>query len=50
MVCIFANPTILPLVIMAGFHQGGNPSVAAPFGAACQSIAFAYKGVDKNHW
>ena len=50
LVCIFANPDQLScLVIMAGFHQGGIPSVAAPFGAACQSIAFAYQESRKEN-
>jgi uncharacterized protein (DUF169 family) len=50
LVCIFAGPDQLScLVIMAGFHRGGIPSVAAPFGAACQSIVFAYQESRKEN-
>ena len=42
LVCVFANPDqISALVCMSGYYRGNIISVASPFGAACQSIAFA---------
>ncbi|MCL2766470.1 MAG: DUF169 domain-containing protein [Peptococcaceae bacterium] len=41
-VFLFANPDqISALVCMSGYYRGSIVSVTSPFGAACQSIAFA---------
>ena len=37
------------LVIMADYHRGTNKSIAAPFGAACQSILFGYAEAKKEN-
>lgn len=46
LVCIFANPDQLSvLVTHAGFSRGEAINVLAPFGAACHSIAYAYREI-----
>lgn len=43
-ISIFANPDQLSaLVTMAGFNRGDAISTIVPFGAACHSIAYAYR-------
>ena len=46
----FANADQLSaLVIMTDYNRGTNQSVAAPFGAACQSILFGYAEAKKEN-
>jgi len=46
LVLVFANPDQLSaLLIMAGYLRGTAINVIAPFGAACQSIAWAYQQI-----
>ena len=50
LICIFANPDQLSaLVTMVGFYNGLGLNVIAPFGAACQSILFAYQEIGKEN-
>lgn len=50
LVIFFANGDQLSaLVVMADFNRGTNQSVAAPFGAACQSILFGYAEAKKEN-
>ena len=50
LVYMFANADQLSaLVCMASFHRGGIPSVESPFGAACNSIVFAYHQIGKEY-
>jgi len=49
LIVFFANPDQLSaLVIMAGFNTGETINAIAPFGAACQSIVFAYGELKKE--
>ena len=48
-VYIFADPDqISALVILLGSHTGRAVNTIAPFGSACQSIAYAQKETDSN--
>ncbi len=50
LVVFFVNADQLSaLVIMADYKRGTNESVAAPFGAACQSILFGYAEAKKEN-
>jgi hypothetical protein len=50
LIVFFANADQLSaLVVMADFNRGTNQSVTAPFGAACQSILFAYAEAKKEN-
>jgi len=50
LIVFFANADQLSaLVIMADYHRGTNKSIAAPFGAACQSILFGYAEAKKEN-
>jgi len=50
LVHIFANPDQLSaLVIMSGYSRGEWLNAIAPFGAACQSIVFAYHEMKKEY-
>ncbi len=49
LIVFFANADQLSaLVVMADFTKGTNQSVAAPFGAACQSLLFGYAEAKKE--
>ena len=49
LVVVFANPDqISALVIITNFYRGDMLSVIAPFGAACQSICYAYNEAKKE--
>ena len=50
LIVFFANADQLSaLVVMADYNRGSNQSVAAPFGAACQSILFGYAEAKKEN-
>jgi hypothetical protein len=50
LIVFFANADQLSaIVIMADYHRGTNQSIAAPFGAACQSILFGYAEAKKEN-
>jgi hypothetical protein len=50
LIVFFANADQLSaLVIMADYHRGTNQNIAAPFGAACQSILFGYAEAKKEN-
>ena len=49
-VFLLVNPDQLSaLVTLAGFDSGALETTTAPWGAACQSIAFAYAEGDRQH-
>jgi uncharacterized protein (DUF169 family) len=49
LIVFFVNPDQLSaLVVLADYNRGTNQSIAAPFGAACQSILFGYTEADKE--
>ena len=50
LIVFFANGDQLSaLVIMADYHRGTNKSIAAPFGAACQSILFGFAEANEKN-
>ncbi|WP_430810944.1 MULTISPECIES: DUF169 domain-containing protein [unclassified Carboxylicivirga] len=50
LIVFFANADQLSaLVVMADYNRGSNQSVAAPFGAACQSILYGYAEAKKEN-
>ena len=50
LIIFFTNADQLSaLVVMADYNRGTNQSVTAPFGAACQSILFAYSEAKKEN-
>ena len=50
LIVFFVNADQLSaMVIMADYNRGNNQSVAAPFGAACQSILFGYAEAKKEN-
>lgn len=49
LVIFFANGDQLSaLVVLADYNRGANAAAVAPFGAACQSILFAYTEAEKE--
>jgi hypothetical protein len=49
LVLFFADPDQLSaLIILSGFSRGRSLNAIAPFGAACQSILFAYQEIGKE--
>lgn len=49
LVCLFVNPDQLSaLITLTGFQRGTRINVIVPFGAACQSILFAYQEAKKE--
>jgi uncharacterized protein (DUF169 family) len=50
LVMMFVNPDQLSaLVTLAGFRRGAINATTAPWGAACQSIMFAYAEAENEH-
>jgi uncharacterized protein (DUF169 family) len=50
LIVFFTNADQLSaLVVMMDYNRGTNESVAAPFGAACQSILYGYAEAKKKH-
>lgn len=50
LVLMFVNPDQLSaLVTLAGFRRGGFGNTVSPWGAACQSILFAYKEAESGN-
>ena len=50
LITFFVNADQLSaLVVMADYNRGTNQSITAPFGAACQSILFAYAEAKKEN-
>ena len=49
LICFFVNPDqISALITLVGFQRGTGINVIAPFGAACQSILYAYQEAKKD--
>lgn len=50
LVLMLVNPDQLSaLVTLAGFHRGGFNNTVSPWGAACQSILFAFEEAESNN-